>query len=372
MTQIEKTADQAHDALLASETSNDAKVHRPTDTRVRTLLLTFFGPILAAITLSGLVLLAFAVDPIAYYIYVVERGLLSFLGLQQTFTRMAPLLFMAAGLIVAFRAGIWNLGVDGQFLLGALGAAALVPALLNLLPVWLILIFGFVIAAAIGAIWSLIPAFLRAHQGVNEIITTLMMSFLGVSIANAFVKLLFLDPTITVPQTRTIPVEDRLPRLFDTTISSGVLWALAAVLAVHFMMTKTAFGLKLRTVGANPRAAAHVGLSVPLLTVLVFAISAGFAGLAGAVEILGVHGNIRTDWNPAYGFMVVPLVFLARFHGPLSILIIFFYAAILIGSESAARRVGVPQDFTLVLVASLLVFLGLGEWTDYRLKQKGK
>lgn len=330
------------------------------------------GPIVAAVLLSGLILLAFGINPLTYYGFVVKKGLLSPLGLEQTLSRMAPLLFLAAGLIVAFRAGIWNLGVDGQFLLGAVAAASLAPVLINDLPGWFVLFLSFALAATVGAVWSLIPALLKAYQGVNEIITTLMMTFLGVSLANVLVKLAFLDPETTVPQTRTLPVSDRLPRMFDTTISSGLIWALLAILAVHVVMTRTAFGLKLRTVGANPHAAAHVGLSVPLLTVAVFALSAGFAGLAGASEILGVSGNVRANWNPAYGLMVIPLVFLARFNGPGSIVLIFLYSALLIGSESASRRVGVPQDFTLVLVAMLLIFLGLAEWLDHRhRKRKG-
>jgi general nucleoside transport system permease protein len=349
-----------------SQSAEDVKKQRGNWQRIA---MTSVGPIVAAVVLSGLILLAFGVDPIAYYGFVVKKGLLSPLGLQQTLTRMAPLLFLAAGLIVAFRAGIWNLGVDGQFLLGAVAAAALAPALIDSLPGWLVLLLGFVLAGIVGALWSVVPALLRAYQGVNEIITTLMMSFLGVSLANALVKLVFLDPNTTVPQTRTLPVADRLPRLFDTTVSSGVLWGIAAIIVVHLVMTRTAFGLRLRSVGANPHAAAHAGLSVPVLTVAVFAISAGFAGLAGATEILGVQGNIRTDWNPAYGLMVIPLVFLARFNGPVSIILIFFYSAILIGSESAARRVGVPQDFRLMLVAMLLIFLGLAEWLDHRSKK---
>lgn len=324
------------------------------------------GPVLAAVLLSGFILALFGINPFTYYGYVVQRGLMSSLGLQQTATQMAPLLFLAAGLIVAFRAGIWNLGIDGQFLLGAVAAAALAPALIDTWPGWIVLVAAFIAAGLIGAVWSVIPAILKAYQGVNEIITTLMMSFLGISLANVLVKLAFLDPGTTVPQTRTLPVADRLPRLFETSTSSGVIWGLIAVIGVHLMMTRSAFGLKLRTVGANPRAAAHMGLSVPVLTIAVFALSSGFAGLAGASEIIGVQGNLRADWNPAYGLMVIPLVFLARFHGAATILFIFLYSALLVGSESAARRVGVPQDFTLVLIAMLLVFLGLAEWLAHR------
>jgi len=328
------------------------------------------GPIIAAFILSAIVLMLVGVNPLTYYGYILERSLFSGLGLQQTATRMAPLLFLCASLIIAFRAGIWNLGTDGQFLLGAVASAATAPLLVGVLPGWAVLLVGFVLAALVGAVWSIIPALLKAYQGVNEIITTLMMSFLGVLLASTLVKLVFRDPSTTVPQTRTLPVADRLPRLFDTSISSGLIWGLIAVVAVHLMMTRTAFGLRLRMVGANPSAATHAGLSVPLLTMATFALSAGLAGVSGASEILGVAGNVRANWDPAYGLMVIPLVFLARFDGYGAIVLVFFYSALMIGSESAARRLGVPQDFTLLLVASLLICLGLGEYIDHRKRRK--
>lgn len=335
------------------------------------LALVTLGPILAALVTSGLVLLALGVNPLEYYGFVAGRSLFSALGIEQTLTRMAPLLFLAAGLIVAFRAGIWNLGVDAQFLLGAVTTAAAAPALSAAgAPGWAVLAGGLAVGAAAGALWSVVPALLRAWQGVNEIITTLMMTFLGVSLANVLVKLAFLDPATTVPQTRTLPVEERLPRLMDSSVHAGLPLALAAIVLVHLMMTRTAFGLRLRTVGASPRAAAHMGLAVPGLTVAVFAISAALAGLAGATDILGVQGNVRADWNPAYGLAVIPLVFLARLHGIAAIVLIFFYSALLIGAESAARRVGVPQDFTLVLVANLLIFLALAEFLDHRHRRR--
>lgn len=330
------------------------------------LLLVTLGPILAAFLLCALALLIAGHDPVAYYSYVIERGVFSAQGLQQTLTRMAPLLLHAASLIIAFRAGIWNLGGDGQFLLGAVIAAALGPALITLLPDGITLIACMLAAMLVGAIWSLIPALLRAYQGVNEIITSLMMTFLGTSFANVLVKLAFLDPATTVPQTRTLPVEDRLSWLPGTTVSSGLLIGLAAVIAVHIIMTRTAFGLRLRVVGANSKAALHAGLPVPLLTVAVFALSGALAGLGGAVDIVGVFGNVRADWNPAYALAVVPLVFLARFNGYAAIAFVFFYAVLDIGGESAARRIGVPQHFTLILVATMFILLALAEWLDQR------
>ncbi|MCP4380916.1 MAG: ABC transporter permease [Hyphomicrobiales bacterium] len=336
----------------------------------RTLLTV--GPILIALIIAGLVLIAVGVDPLAYYGYVVQRGLLSPTGVQQTLTRMAPMLFLAASLIVAFRAGIWNLGVDGQFLLGAVAAAATAPLMVLVMPTWIALILAFLLATVVALIWSLVPALLRAYHGVNEIITTLMMTFLGISLANVLVKLVFLDPETTVPQTRTLPVEDRLPRLFDTTISSGVILGLIAVIAVHLLMTRTAFGLKLRVVGANPGAAVHAGLNVPRLTIAVFAISAGLAGMAGAVDILGVHGNVRADWNPAFGLLVIPMVFLARLNGFASIAFVLILSVLSIGGESAARRIGVPHHFTLVLISIVLIVLAVVEYVDSRYLSRRK
>lgn len=323
-------------------------------------------PILLALAVGGLALLAIGKDPLVYYGYVAQRGLLTAGGLQETATRMAPLLLIAAGLIIAFRAGLWNLGADGQFLLAAVTTAGLAPALVGAMPGAPMFLVCFAAAALVAAAWSIIPAILKARFGVNEIITSLMMSFLGTRLANVMVKIVLRDPETTVPQTPTLPVADRLPRLFETTVNAGIIIALAGILLVHLMMTRTAFGLRLQVVGANPRAAVHAGLDVRWLTIATFAMSAGCVGLAGAVEILGVWGTVRADWNPAYGLLVVPIVFLARFHGVGVILFTFFFAALLIGAESASRRVGVPQHFVLVLVALLLLFLGVVEYLDHR------
>lgn len=325
------------------------------------------GPLFAALALGGIILLAMGVNPFSYYAYVVERAILSPSGLSATLTRMGPFLLIAASLIVAFRAGIWNLGGDGQFLLAAVIVAAATPVMFAAgLPIWVNLSIGLVIGAVIGALWGVLPALLKAWHGINEIITTLMMSFLGVSLANVLVKLAFLDPGTTTPQTRTLPVEARLPKLFDTTVSSGLIVGLVVIVAVHLMMTRTSFGMRLRLVGANPRAAVHAGLSVPKLTIAVFAISAGLAGLSGAVDILGTQGNVRADWNPAYSLIVVPLVFLARLNGFGSIAYVFLFSALTIGGESAARRLGVPSFFSLVIVALLLITLALAEYLDKR------
>ena len=319
-------------------------------------------PVVLALVAGSLLLLLLGKNPFDYYGYVLERSLLRWGGIQETLTRMAPLLLIAAGLIVAFRAGIWNLGGDGQFLLAAVASAALAPVLIGTLPRGPVLILCMLTGALVGALWSLVPALLKA----------LMMSFLGTSLANVLIKLVLSDPGTTVPQTRTLGVDDRLPRLAGTTVHVGLLIGVIAVILVHLMMTRTAFGLKLQVLGTNRAAAVHAGLRVERLTLAAFALSAGLIGLAGAVEVLGVWGSVRADWNPALGLLVVPLVFLARFNGYAIIGFTLFFSALMVGGETAARRVGVPQHYVLVLVALLLLFLALVEYLDMnRRKRRG-
>jgi general nucleoside transport system permease protein len=191
-----------------------------------------------------------------------------------------------------------------------------------------------------------------------------------VSLANILIKLLFFDPATTVPQTATLAVGDRLARLGESTVHWGVILGVLAVLGVHYLMGHTALGLRLQIIGSNPRTAIHAGINVRRLTFVAFALSAGLAGVGGAVDTMGVHGTIRADWDPAYGILVIPLVFLARFNGFGVIAFVFFFAALMIGGESAARRVGVPTFFVLVLVALLLLFLAVVEYLDHERRQR--
>lgn len=324
------------------------------------------GPVVLAILVTGAIVLALGRDPIEFYGDVLDRGLLRTSGLQESAIRMAPLLLLAAGLIVAFRANVWNLGVDGQFLLGAVVVAALGPPLVEGVPRALALAILFVVGGAVGAAWTLVPSLLRAYSGVNEIVTSLMMTFLGVSLANLLVKEPFDDPDKTVPQTEVLPVDDRLPSLPGMRVHIGVLVALAAVLLVHWTLTRTSIGLRLQVLGANPRAASHFGLNVPRLIVVAFLVSGGLAGMAGANEILGVWGVVRADWNPAWGLTVIPLVFLARFNGFAVIGFVAFFAVLQIGGEYATRQARLPSDFILVIVGLILIFMALTEFLSVR------
>lgn len=328
-------------------------------------------PIIIALAVGALILGVLGRDPVEFYAQVVRRAITSQGGLQETLVLMAPLLLIAASLIVSFRAGLWNLGVDGQFLLAAVFVAAYAPGLVERMPYWIAIGLLFLLGAAVGAIWSIVPALLRAYQGVNEIISTLMMTFLALSTSALLVKTVFDDPDTAVPQTLVLPVAERLPRIADSLVHIGVPLAIVAILVVHYVMTRTSFGTRVGIVGHSPAAAHHFGLNVPRLTVAVLALSSALAGLAGTIEILGVRGVVRADWHPSYGLMVVPLVFLARFHGAVSILFVAFFAVLVIGGESASRRADLPNHFLLIMVALILLTLALVERIAARRAEAG-
>jgi len=318
-------------------------------------------PVFAAFFVGAILLMLLDKNPLEYYGYIVQRALFTRIGLEAVLLRMTPLLLICTGLMIAFKTGIWNLGIDGQFLLAAVMTAAIAPQLAPIMPHWAFTFICLCVAVLTASLWIVLPAMLKIKHGVNEVITTLMMSFIGVSFANILIKFPFRDMQVPHPQTFILPLEYRLPRLFDSTVHVGLLMALLAVLGVHYLMKHSALGIKLTFIGLNPKMAHHAGYNVPLLTGCAFLASAAFIGMAGAIEILGVYGSVQASWNPAYGMLAIPLVFLARFNGLLIILFTLLFSVLLVGGESASRVLDLPTYFIMVLLALFMIFSAITE-----------
>ncbi|HET9720210.1 MAG TPA: ABC transporter permease [Solirubrobacteraceae bacterium] len=324
------------------------------------MLLRSIAPVILALIAGGILLVILGRDPIQFYSDIWQGGVQQ--GSWEDSAMLgAPLLLIAVGLIIIFRANIWNLGYDGQYLIGAALITGLSPSLLST-PTAVSLVILFLVAMAAAAAWTILPALLKAYYGTNEIITTLMMSFIGIGVANILVKGPFQDPTVNIPQTRVIPLNHMLPSIPGTRIHVGVLVALAAAVIAHFVGTRTSFGLRLHVLGANPRAAAHVGLNVRRLIITAFLVSGACVGAAAAADILGVWGYMRANWNPAYGDTVIPFVFLARLNALAVIPYIAFFAVMSNGGDVAAANANLPTDFLLVLVALILLFMTVIEY----------
>ncbi|CAN5825768.1 ABC transporter permease [soil metagenome] len=313
-------------------------------------------PLGLALVTSTIILAVLGVDFIAFYQDILTAGIVRESGRFDVITRMAPILLIGCGLIYVFRANLWNLGMDGQYLLAAAFVAGLGPSVMAGLPFvmgWVVLAL---LAMVIGAAWTLIPSILKARYGINEIVTTLMMSFIGINLAVVLVSGPF-DGPASVPQTDVIPREAMLADLPGTSIHIGVLVSLLACLLTFLGFARTSFGTRLDVLGANARAAVHVGIDVPRLIVVAFLVSGALVGLAAAMDIQGVFGYMRADWNPAYVLTVVPLVFLARMNALALIPFAALLSLLSIGGLYAARRAAIPSDFVLLFMGILLLFM---------------
>ncbi len=329
------------------------------------LLIRSIVPVALALVAGGIVLLALGRNPATFYANI-WRGGIEAGAWQDSAIRMAPFLLIAAGLTVIFRANIWNLGYNGQFLLGAALVSGYGPALVAHLPLAVATVVLFLMAGAVAGLWTLVPALLKARYGTNEIITTLMMSFIGVDLASILIKGPFHDPTTPLPQTSVLPFEKMLPSIPGTRVHVGLLVAFAAILVVHYVLTRTSWGLRLRIMGANPNAARHLGIDLPRLIVVSFVVSGFLVGLAAAADILGLWGYIRTGWNPAYGDTIIPFVFLARLNALAVVPFIAFFSVLSTGGDLAAQQANLSTDFLLVLVGLILFFMTVIEFLGRR------
>lgn len=325
------------------------------------------APVILALIVGALIIVLLGQDPIQFYARTIQYGLLGD-NWMRSLSLLAPLLLLAVGLIVAFKARLWNLGYDGIFLLGALVASGLGPQLLNGTSLDVPVIIGILVSSfVVGAIWTLIPAFLKVKYGTNEIVTTLVMSLIGVALAGLLVKQIFNDPGSVQPQTRVIESGSLLPYIPGTSVHSGLLMAIFVAVAAYYVLTRTSFGIRLDIYGSGAKIAEHVGINSGRMVFIVLMISGGLIGLAGSVDILGQWSYQRASWDPAYGNSILPFVFLAAFNPIAVIPFLFFYAVFEVGGVLAAQQTGLSSDFLLVIVALILIFMTLTEYIARRM-----
>jgi ABC-type uncharacterized transport system permease subunit len=320
--------------------------------------------VVAAFVVGGLFLESRGKDALGAYRILFQRGFGTSYGITETLIRMAPLLIVSAGLLISLRAGVWNIGIDGQLLVGALLAGVAASRVVGHVPnpvMWLI-------AAAAGFLgglaWAFVPAILRVRWGLNEIITTLMMNYVAFNVTSWLVKGPVKDPAVVPPQTKLIPKATRLPDIPGTDVHIGLLVGLVVALLVAVLFRYTVLGYMLDVLGKNRQAAIHAGMPVGRLMMLALLLSGGFAGLAGANDILGVKGLFQGNWNPGYGFAAFSLVYLARLNSLWIIPFAYFLSFLAIGGEMMARPKDIPTYYVDVLEGLMLIFFAVAVFLE--------
>ena len=321
--------------------------------------------VVLAMVVGGVFLLARGHDPIEVYRLIGERGFLDGDGLSETVQKMAPVLLIGTGLLVSLRAGIWNIGLDGQLVVGALAGGVVAGELVGE-PRAVLLVAGLAAGTVGGLGWAVAPAALRIRFGLNEIITTLMMNYVAFNVVSWLAKGPFRDPERNAPQTTPIPLGQRLPDIPGTSVHVGLVLGLAAVLAVSLVLRTTVLGTMLDVLGRSPRAAAHAGFPTGRLIATALLTSGGLAGLAGAVEVLGVQGLFNANAAPGYGFTAFALVYLARLRAWAIVPFALLLSGLLVGGPAMSRRAEVPSELVEVLEGLLLVCFAVAVWFERR------
>ncbi len=279
-------------------------------------------------------------------------------GLQEVAVKATPLVLIAVGLALCFRSNNWNIGAEGQFLIGAICGGGVAVWAHGWGGAWVLPLM--LVAGALGGMaYALIPAILKARLRVNEILVSLMLVYVADLFMDYLVRGPWRDPMgFNMPQTVSFGPEATLPLLFTGgRMNIGSVIALAVVVAFALVMARTLKGFEIRLVGQAPRAARFAGFSDTRLTITVFAISGALAGLAGVIEASGTVRQLLPGFSPGYGFTAIIVAFLGRLN-PVGCLIAGVFIAItFIGGENAQIILRLPRDMTLVFQGMLLFYI---------------
>jgi len=315
--------------------------------------------IIAALIAMAVFFVGYGVSPLRAYGEIIQGALGNWSGFSETLRRMIPLLLCGVGLTIAFRALFWNIGADGQLLLGAIAATGV--ALFSGLPGPLLLPTMFIAGFLAGALWGVIPAVLKVKLGINDVITTLMMNYIAMYIVLWLIHGPWRGPSMRgYAYTDMFPQAARIPTIGNTHVHWPTL-VLGLILAVvtYIIVNRTRSGFEIRVVGENPHAARFAGISELKTIVFVMVISGGLAGLAGVGEVAGVHDQLLDPMqiSMGYGYTAIIVAWLAR-RNPLGVIVTsFFFGMLMAGGDVIKVNLGLPFQLINVFNGVIMFFL---------------
>lgn len=318
-------------------------------------------PVMAvALTLvCGFILFAaLGVDPVkGLYSYFVDP-IMTRRGLGELVVKATPLTMIAIGLAIGFRANVWNIGAEGQLTMGAITGGGVQLALYGSNGWWLLPLM-IVAGIAGGMLWSGIVAFLRTRFNANEILTSLMLTYVALLLLQYLIHGIYRDPDgFAFPESRMFEENGTFPLIVEgTRVNIGSLLALAVAAGAWVLMARSFIGFQIRVIGLTPLAAGYAGFKEKRIIWLTLLISGGLAGLAGVNEVAGPIGQITGSVSPGYGFTAIIVAFLGRLHPVGIILASLVMALSFIGAESAQIALGLPKAIGGVFQGMLLFFL---------------
>ncbi len=366
-----------------------------------------FAAVLAALMVGGVILWVQGVPPVDAYRAMFLGAFGSKNGIADTLVKSVPLMLVGLGIAIAFRGGVINIGAEGQLIMGALLVTYLGVRFGEILPGWVGIVVLLLAGSLMGGLWGAIPGWLKARMDVNEILSTIMMNAIAIQIGYYLLRGPMIDPAEIAAGTN-IPHSARLPKNLDmsrftdvakalgftkrakelglegfgaqlygvlvepTRLHVGLLFAILMAVLVYVFLWRTTIGYKIRAVGLNRHAARYAGIPVGRTMVLSMTLSGGFAGLAGAVEILGLHHRMfePTAVSAGYGFTGIVAALLGGLH-PLGIVpSSILFGGLLVGGDKMQRAMQVPQVLITAILGLIVLFVVSTDYFKRRLQTR--
>jgi len=336
------------------------------------LYLTPVLAVLATMVVGGALFMAMGINPFeAIYLLFIDPFVDPY-NLSQLFVKASPLILIAMGLSIGFRAGVWNIGAEGQFIIGAISGGAVGLALWGSEGWWILPLMA--IAAALGgALWAMIPAILKIKFNANEILVSLMLVYVAENLLAQMVQGVLRNPEgMGFPESRNLArnAATSLPDVFKPLgIDAGGIVMLILLAMAFFLLQKHAMGFQIKLTGESPRAARFAGVKPGVIIAITLGISGAAAGLAGLFELTGAAGKLTIDFPVGYGFTAIIVAFLGRLN-PVGILLAgVVLAGTYIGGENAQFILKLPAAAVTVFQGMMLFFLlGFEILINYRIK----
>ncbi len=320
--------------------------------------------ILLAFLLSAIILTITGYSPLRAFNALFRGAFGNKFGIGQTLTQATPILFTSLSFLLAFRSGLFNIGIEGQFLMGAF-AAAIAGSVFHGIPPIIHVLITLIAGGLFGALWCLIPALLKIFTGASEVITTMMMSYIATYLTSYFVNYRFKAPG-WVAQTNPIQTSAVLPKILPPTqLSVSFLISLAFTVLVYYFLFKTYLGFQIRAVGLNPAASENRGIHVHSRLIMAFLFSAFVAGVGGAGEVLGVHGRFVEGFSPGYGWDGIAVSLVGRLHPFGCIFASILFGMLRAGGMTMTRMTKVPLDISLIIQSLVIILVAAPSFIKY-------
>lgn len=313
--------------------------------------------VLAALVVSSFALVALGFNPVVAYNVMFVETLTTEYGITETLVEAVPLVLTGLAVYIPLRAGLWNVGAEGQLFVGAV-AGTWLGLTFNLgvatLPVMLV---GAMLA---GLVWGAIPGYLLSRFDVNEILTTLMMTFIAIEFTGYLIRGPMQAEGGSFPVTDSLSATAMLPSVAG--VHAGVLLTAIATVGVYILLTKTVIGYEISVTGSNPDTATQAGINTFWINIMVLSLGGAIGAIAGISEIAGAHGQLIPDFSPGYGFTAIAIAVLGRNGAWQVALAGLFFAVLFVGGSSMEISHGVPSAIVDVIVALVILFLITAEF----------